>query len=355
MAPHRHFWIGIAAAGALTAQEAAYFQEERTPWWKPTSGEVSLQRERIASDDPPGAAIVRTRGLVKLRWEPAWSWGRFVFGTRHALGSDGNRFNVDRYDQEPSNGSRVDLAYLAVAGQSERAFGEVRLGLQDNPMLTQESLWDRDLSTAGVGGRAGFRSEAWGLSEIGVRGLAGRVRTFPGARVDVAAAQAVVRGEVGPATWTLHGGRFEVRWDADQHRLMPLAGSAPGLRQRMAFTAAGAGLRLDFQVPLEAKWISHRNVDTRQDGEELQVFVGSRTRTWWPQAGYVWQRYGSTGTPFVVNGDDWWFVRNAKGPRWMLALPLPKRFLLQASTLRHLWLGETFTRTQVTLSWRFGS
>jgi hypothetical protein len=353
MTPHARLWIACFAALGLGAQEPAYFKEEPAAWWKPT-GELRLLGDRLRVDGYPSAGFDRGGARLLLRWEPAWAWGRFVLGTRHQVASDPNRLNPERYDQERSNDHRVKLAFLTVEARDERGHAELRVGLQDNPMLTQESLWDRDLSLLGLGLSAGSRVAALGIEEVGVWGVAGRVQTVPGARVDLFAAQGVLKGEVGPVAWTLHGGRWDVRWDGDAHRLRPLPGSLPGLRQRMTFDVVGVGIRLDGPVPVESRWISHRNRHSREDGEELQLFVGSRSRTWWPQVGYVWQRYEPTGTPYPVNGDDWWYVSNAKGPRWLLALPLPRRLLFQASLLRHHWRDVPITRAQVGVTWRFG-
>ena len=121
-------------------------------WWEPQT-ELRLRLDRITEADQGG--VDRASAQLRLRWEGAgpdrWEGFRYAFGTRSALGSDGNRLNIRRWDQQPSNGTQVDVAHVGVEGRSERTFGDLRLGFQENRLLAPEALWDRDLRFLGLG------------------------------------------------------------------------------------------------------------------------------------------------------------------------------------------------------------
>lgn len=338
----------------LLAQEPPFFEEAKAPWWKP-EWELRLVGDRVREDHLAAVGFTRADARLRLRWTFGWEWGRLVVGSRHAAGTDGNANNVFRYDQEPSNGSHFDTARLDFFKDTEHTSTELRLGLQESALLSQESLWDKDLVFTGATLRAGFRREESGLVELGVRGAGGRVRTLPSGDVDFAGVQAVARFETGPLGWTLHSGSWDVKWTADVHRLRPLPGDPVGMAEHLRFSVQGAGVQWQGPLPVELKAIRHRNRDTEDTGEEFQAWVGSRGRAWWPQAGFIYQRYDRTGTPYPVNGDEWWFISGAKGPRYLLALPLPAKWLVQASYLRHTLLtGQAaFARTQLTVTKRF--
>ncbi len=350
----RRILVALCFAIPLLAQEGPFFEEEKAPWWKP-EWEVRLIGDRVREEGVPSVGFTRGDARLRLRWTFGWAWGRLVVGSRHAGGTDGNANNLWRYDQEPSNGSHFDTARLDVFKDTEHTSTELRLGLQESALLSQESLWDRDLVFTGAALRAGFRREESGLVELGLRGAAGRVRTLPSRDVDFSAAQGVARFETGPLAWTLHSGVWEVKWTADAHRLRPLPGDPVGAAEHLRFSVQGAGLQWQGVLPVEVKGLHHRNRDTGDTGEEFQAWVGSRARVGWPQAGFVYQRYDRTGTPYPVNGDEWWFLSGAKGPRYILALPLPAKWLVQASYLRHTLMSAplTFNRTQVTVTKRF--
>ncbi|MBI4913311.1 MAG: hypothetical protein HY823_11275 [Acidobacteria bacterium] len=341
-------------AAASWAQEPAYFTEEKAHWWRP-QGELRLRADRFRSDEYPSEGFDRAGVRLRLGWAWEWSWGRAVLASRHAAGNDPRSLNRARYDQEPSNGNWIETARLDFFTGGDGGFATLRLGLQDNPLLSHQSVWDPDLSLTGASLLASMRHEGLGLQEAGLRAAVGRVRSFPGWDLDLSAGQAVVRWDWEPTAWTLHAGRWELRWTGDLHRFRPVPGGKAGQRQKLTLDTAGAGFVWQTLHPLELRWIRQRNPDTASDGEEFQVFLGGRRRPWIPQVGYVWQRFGPTGTLPPVNGDEWWWIANAKGPRWLLALPLPRGWLLQATTMRHLWLkdGETITRSTVSLTKRF--
>lgn len=341
----------LCGTWGLLAQEA-YFKEEAPPWWQP-AWELTLRRDRIGEPEEDYTLVTRESARLRLRWARdagEWSW---ALGSWSALGSDGNRFNIGRYDQQPSNGHRLDAAWIQWARTRERGFMEVRLGHQENPLLSQESLWDKDLRVTGLGLRAAWRGE--GIPELGLRAVGGRVRTLLDGNVTLTAAQGVLRFEFGPVDATLHAGRWILRFDpsTDRERFVP--GLDPAARQELRQDVAGAGLVWHAALPLEVKAIRHRDPVSGEDGAEFQAWIGSRSRTWWPQVGYVWQRFDRMGTLYPVNGDDWWFMWNARGPRWEVALPLPHHWLLVATYLQHRWYrnGHLVDRSLIQLVKRF--
>lgn len=315
---------------ALAGQEA-YFKETPASAWVP-AWELTLRGDRIDVPEEGRRLLERSSVRLRLRW--TWEEGPWsaALGSWSALGSDPNRLNVERYDQQPSNGTRLDAAWVQARGASDLGFVELRLGHQENPLLSQESLWDKDLRITGATLRAAFRGES--LQELGVRATAGRVATLQDGNVVLAAAQAVVRVDTGPLTWTAHAGRWRLRWDATAHRERGLPGSTD-LRPELAQDVLGAAVTWHGVLPVELKAIRHRDPDTKQEGAEFQAWLGSRNRPWWPQVGYVWQRFEARGTFTPLNGDDWWFIANARGPRYEAALPLPRKWLLVATYLRH--------------------
>lgn len=323
-------WMTLLAATLAAAQEAGPFPEERPSPLRP-AWELTLRGDRISGLDS-GSAIQRADLQLRLRWSAHWDNLRLEAGTRSALGSDGNRFNADRWDQQPSNGTQLDLARLDLTGVTARTFGTVRLGFQENGLLASQSLWDRDLRFLGAGASAGVRSDG-PLQEAGLRAEGGRVRTILGGDLDLAAGQAVLKLDTGAWSWTAHGGLWRISWNGGPERLEALPGNGSG-RQRLTLAAWGAGLRWYRPTPLEFQWFGSRNRATGEDSEEFQAIAGGRERAWRPQFRFTWQRLSSTGTLYPVNGDEWWFYRRAKGPRFDLALPLPGRWLVALVYLR---------------------
>ncbi len=140
---------------ALTGQDT-YFKEPVASPWLP-AWELTLRGDRI--DDPEEGRRIVERGSARLRLLWSWEQGAWsgALSSWSALGTDGNRFNADRYDQQPSNGTRLDAAWIQVRGASDSGFLELRLGHQENPLLSQESLWDKDLRLSGATLRAAYR------------------------------------------------------------------------------------------------------------------------------------------------------------------------------------------------------
>lgn len=345
-------WILPLAAAALAGQEAEPFAPEPAGSWRP-AWELTLRGDRLSDPGDPRESFRRAGLQLRLRW--TWEVGplRFEAGTRSALGSDGNRLNAPRWDQEPSNGTQADLALGTFTWLSERAFGSLSLGLQESGLLASQALWDQDLRFLGGGARLGLRGGA--IQEAGVRAAAGRVRTVLGGRTDLVAGQVVLKLDTGPWSWTAHAGRWDLAWDPGGERRRRLPGRDPLARQRMTVEAAGASATWHAALPLELAWSGSRNRETGETAEEVQAALGSRQRVFWPQLALTWQRLSSTGTLYPVNGDEWWYYRRARGPRADLSLPLPGRWLATLVVLRQRTDGAdaSVTRTMLVLRKRF--
>jgi hypothetical protein len=345
----------FAACGVLTlrAQEPVYFQEpERSPW-RP-EGELLLELDRLPGIEAvPGDMDQRLRARLQVGWSREWLRCRWDLAVQSATGSDGNQLNILRYDQRPSNGTWLHRASFRFEANRERGFASVTAGLQGNDLLSQESLWDRDLGVLGLGARAAFRNEAEGILELGVRAIAGRVRTFPAAHVDIRAVQAVYRGEGEGLDWFLHAGSWHIRWDAGEHRFAPVHGSGP--RQAMHFETMGAGIAGRAGWGWELRGHTQRNRDNGDTGTELQAWLGPARRILRPRIGFIHQRYGEAGTPAPVNGDAWWFVRGAAGHRAVVLLPLPGGWQTSLSHLTHRRSGaaKALPRTVLGLMLQF--
>lgn len=353
----------MGLCGALEAQTQtpaetlppAYFSETTPAWWQP-KGELSVEAERIpAVPDPEGPTATRTRALLQMGWQPSWRFLEGELAFRSALGSDGNALNGLRYDQRPSNGTWLQRAALRFQMARESGFGSVTLGLQGNPLLSQESLWDHDLALNGLGFRAAYRNDESDIQEVGIRAVAGRVRTFPDAAADLVATQAVVRLGIGGLDWTAHIAHWELRWDAGVHRFLALPGQEHALRQIQRMDAIGMGLQGQGEWPWEVRGIHHRNPATGKTGGELQAWFGARTRPWRPQLGYILQRFAPTGTFMPLYGDEWWFTQGARGPRYVLVLPLPKGFRFTLSYLEQTREDYSYPirRTALSVLWQF--
>lgn len=347
-------WILPLAAAALTGQEPAPFAPEATDPWAP-AWELTFRGDRLSAPGAPEEAFRRVDAQLRLRW--AWESGplRVEAGTRSAVGSDGNRFNAARWDQQPSNGTQADVARGIASWVSERAFGSLSVGLQGSGLLASQALWDQDLRFLGLGGRLGLRSAGGVVEEAGFRVAAGRVRHVLGGRVDLAAGQLVLKFDTGPWSWTAHAGRWDLAWDPGEERLRRLPGHDPAIRQRLVVDAAGASGTWHAVLPVEAGWSGSRNRETGETSEEAQIAVGSRERAFWPQLALTWQRLSSTGTLYPVNGDEWWYYRRVRGPRADLSLPLPHRWIASLVVLRQQTDGaeETVTRTMLVVQKRF--
>jgi hypothetical protein len=351
--PIRRWTFPLVAVLAF-GQEAAPFAPAAPGSWQP-AWELTLRGDRLSDPGYISDSFRRVDLQLRLRW--AWESGhlRLEAGTWSALGSDGNQFNAPRWDQQPSNGTQVDVARGTFSWLSERAFGSLSLGFQENGLLASQALWDRDLRFLGAGGRFGVRDEAGLLQEAGVRVQAGRVRNLLGGEVDLAAGQLVLKLDTGPWSWSAHAGRWGLSWNPGDERLRPLPGHSPTERQHLTVDTAGASGTWHATLPVEAGWSGSRNRETGETAEEVQAAVGSRLRIYWPQLAFTWQRLSSTGTLYPVNGDEWWFYRKARGPRFDLAVPLPRRWLVTLVYLRQRTDGadESVTRTMLVLQKRF--
>ena len=347
-------WTFPVLAALAFGQEAAPFPQEASSPWQP-AWEVTLRADQLVDPVESGGSFRRLNAQLRLRWNWEFEALRLVGGVRSAMGSDGNQFNAPRWDQQPSNGTQVDMAQGDLSGVTEHTFGTLRLGFQENGLLTSEALWDRDLRFLGAGGIAGVRSSDGLLQEASLRAQAGRVRNLLGGQGDLAAGQLVLKVDTGPWSWTAHAGRWVLSWAPGEARLRRLPGHDPTQRQQLVVDAGGASGKWNTTFPLEARWFRSANRDTGETSEEVQVTAGSRERVYWPQASFTWQRLSSTGTLYPVNGDEWWFYRRARGPRFDLALPLPGHWLVSAVLLRQRLDGEEYliTRTMLVLVKRF--
>jgi hypothetical protein len=236
-----------------------------------------------------------------------------------------------------------------------RTFGRFSLGFQENGLLASQALWDRDLRFLGASGSAGLRSLDGVLQEASARMAVGRVRNVLGGNGDLAAGQLVLKLDTGPWSWTAHAGRWALSWDPGDERLRRLPGHDPLARQRMVVDEAGASGIWHAVLPLEAKGFWSMNRETKETSQELQVIAGSHERVYWPQLSYTWQRLSSTGTLYPVNGDEWWWYRRARGPRFDLSLALPGRWTASLVYLEQTFDGETYhaTRKLLVLAKRF--
>lgn len=347
-------WTFPLVAVLAAAQEPAPFTPEAAGSWKP-AWELTFAGDRLSDPGYDSASFRRANLRLRLRWSWELAPLRLEAGTRTALGSDGNRFNPPRWDQQPSNGTQLDLARASVAWVSERAFATLGLGLQESGLIASQALWDRDLRYLGAGARVGFRGAGAVLQEAGLRVAAGRVQTLLGGRADLAAGQVVVKVDTGPWSWVAHAGRWDLAWTSGGTRLRPLPGHEAEPRQRMAVEAGGLSTTWNAAFPWSARWFGSRNPATRDTSEEAQLVAGSRERIYWPQVALTWQRLSSTGTLYPVNGDEWWFYRRARGPRLEVALPLPGQWVVAVTHLRQRADGEPslVTRNMVVLTKRF--
>lgn len=351
--PIRRWTLPLVAVLAH-GQETSPLPPEAGGSWRP-AWELTLRGDRLSDAGYEPESFRRVDLQLRLRW--AWESGnlRLEAGTRSALGSDGNRLNADRWDQQPSNGNQVDVAKATWTELSERAFGSLTLGFQESGLLAPQALWDRNLRFLGAGGRFGLRSPGGLVQEAGFRVAAGRVRDVLGGRVNLLAGQLVLKLDTGPWSWTAHADRWGLAWDAGDERLRALPGHDPALRQRMTVEAVGVSATWHAALPLEVGWSGSRNRETGETAEEAQLALGSRQRVYWPQLALTWQRLSSTGTLYPVNGDEWWYYRGARGPRVDLALPLPDRWLVAVVYLRQRYDGadESIARTLLVLQKRF--
>ena len=354
----------------LAAQE--YFPEEKPDPWIP-AWDVTAQAER--QNLPPGRPDFDRSDLrLRLRWTFGDEGGfQIKVGTASYLGSDGNAKNLLRQDNQPSNGSRLDLAELRFAHFAPSSGLELQGGLVDNPLLASETLWDPDLRILGGGGRVFLRSETV-VEEAGLRGVAGEVRLLNGGRVRIRAGQAVLRLSLGPVTATLHGGLWDLQPRQEDAYLFlrqnggggygPTGyygdygsyGNAGGyVDPHYRFEVYGAQLDWDAAVPVSVSAQRQKRQEDGDIGQDFQVWIGSPTRRWWPQAGFIHQIIDTDGALGSLNGDRWWFHSNAAGDRFVLALNLPQRWRVSVEYMDQTLTGGTYayTRTDLILSKRF--
>ena len=355
----------------LVAQE--YFKEVRPDPWLPT-WEMTAQAER--ENVPPGGMpdFERLDARLRLRWSFGEEEGfQFKAGTVSYLGSDGNAKNLARQDNQPSNGSRLDLAELRFAHFTDLNGVELQGGLMENPMLASETLWDPNLRIIGGGGRVFLRTESV-VEEAGLRGVAGEVRLLEGGRVRIRAGQAVVRLLLGPVTATVHGGLWNLRPRQEDAPLFLRQNSGGGLTPNgtygnygaygnaggytdpsYRYEAYGAQLDWDAAVPVTVSAQRQQRQEDGDIGQDFQVWIGSPSRRWWPQAGFIRQVLDTDGALGSLNGDRWWFHSDASGDRYVLALNLPKRWRISLEHMNQIrnQSGASYARTDFVLQKRF--
>lgn len=356
--------LPLAFATALAAQQPQYFQESRPPWWKPKA-ELEAVHDRVEFDPYTRKALERNRVRLRLRWEFGGDsdWWQVKVGSYHRAGSDSNRDFVAWLDEERSNGSGLDLAELTLRALSASGGIEVHGGLVENGLLHQESLFDPDLRLLGGGARLFWRHEASGLEELGLRAEAGTVRLPLHGEVKLTGVQGVLKFGTGPVTWTAYAGpwKLEARQEdaANYRRQNPPGPGGAYPDPEFRFDTVGAAVLWSGDLPVEVKGLRHKNKDTGERGEELQVWLGAITRPWWPRVGYIRQLLAPTGALASVNGDLWWHHANADGERYVLQLPLPKKWSLSYTVVdqrrRNVAPPATvgFKRTMVGVSKRF--
>ncbi|HJW09556.1 MAG TPA: hypothetical protein VJ483_07985 [Holophagaceae bacterium] len=357
----RPLLVLAAAAMGLRAQD--YFKEPTRNVWVPDY-ELWAMSERMDLV-PPASDFERTRSRLRLRWTIGEDTDVFQLrlGSAHYLGSDSNADNIRWFDNEPSNGSRIDMAALRLQKLSESFGFRAEGGLVENTLIASESLWDNDLRIIGGTGNLFWRGgagEGFHLDEIGLRGAKGKARLLDGGRVDISAGQLVVKASGAGVDITLHGGvwTFDARpEDAANFARQNQFPYYPGeyVDTRFRFKVYGASIALPFEFPLELKGIRHVNQDTKDRGEEFQAWLGSPAKVWWPQFGYVRQRLDRTGALASVNGDLWWFHANADGQRYAIALNLPARWRMEVSRVEQTLHGAStpVKRSAVSLIKRF--
>lgn len=354
----------LLATATLAAQQPQYFQESRRAWWKPKA-ELEVVHDRVEFDPYSRKPLERTHGRLRLRWEFGGDsdWWQVKVGSVHRAGSDSNKSFVAWLDNERSNGSGLDLAELRLRALSASGGIEAHAGLVENGLLSQESLFDPDLRILGGGVRLFWRHEASGLDELGLRAEAGKVQLPLHGEVKLTGLQGILKFSTGPLTWTAYGGpwKLEARQeDAATYRRQNPSGTG-GLYPNpdFRFDTLGAGLLWSGDLPLEVKALRHKNKDTGERGEELQVWLGASTRPWWPRVGYIRQLLAPSGALASVNGDLWWHHANADGERYVLQLPLPRKWSLSYTVVdqrrRNVSPPATlgFKRTMVGVSKRF--
>ena len=373
----RRLFLLWATGLSLVAQE--YFPEEKPNLWIP-SWELVAQAER--QNLPPGSIpdFSRSDARLRLRWSLGEEDGfQFKVGSISYLGSDGNAKNLIRQDNQPSNGSRLDLAELRFTHTTERSGVQIATGLMENPLLASESLWDPNLRIIGGGGRVFLRSDVV-VEEVGIRAVAGEVRLMDGGRVEVRAGQVVARFSLGSITTTLHGGLWDLQPRQEDAVLFLRQNSGggygpvgpygnPGLYGNLGgyadphyrYEVTGAQVDWDAAVPVMISAQRQKRQEDGDIGQDFQVWVGSPTRRWWPQAGFIHQNLDPDGALGSLNGDRWWFHSNASGDRFVLALNLPKRWRISLEYMNQSRLGSayayasapSYTRSDLVLLKRF--
>lgn len=345
-------WILPLLATFASGQEP--FPAEPAGGWSGT-GELVLRGDRLTIPDEPALGFRRAGVELRTRWTWEAEPFRWVMGVRGALGTDPNGMNVPRWDQEPSNGLRLDAAHADLSWVAAQSFGSLKVGLHGNTLLSAQALWDPDLRILGAGGTAALRGASGPVQEASLRAEAGRVRTLIGGEVDLTAGQAVLKLDAGPLSWVGHAGRWRLSWEAGPRRQSPLKGHDPKARQVLEIEAAGLSVTWHAVLPVEVRAFACRNPGTGDGSEEAQLILGGRERAWRPQLAFTWQRLSATGTLYPVNGDEWWYYRRAEGPRLDLLLPLPGRWTVRLAHLRQKPDGEGYwvPRTMLTATRRF--
>lgn len=347
-------WTPFLVTVLAFGQEAVPFTEERINPWIP-AWEMTLRGDQLRDPGDPSEDFRRAGIQLRLRWGLDLAGIRWEVGLRSAMGSDSNQDNAERWDQQPSNGTQLDVARATATWVAPTAFGRLSLGFQDNGLVVSQALWDRDLRFLGIGGGAALRSLDGPVQEAGLRVQAGRVRNILGGDVELAAGQLILKADTGPFSWTVHADQWDLSWDAGIERLRALPYQSAQVRQKMTLRVLGAAGTWHTAFPLEVRWFTSKNPDSGETSDESQILVGSRERLYWPEVAFTYQRLSSTGTLYPVNGDEWWYYRKARGPRLDVSLPLPGHWVATVMVLRQRYDGTSYdiTRKMLILVKRF--
>ena len=354
--------LGVAAIAWLPLPLRAEGVKEDSRAMRPWTllGDVRLRTD-IVDGLPEGRELKRGRSFLRLglAWTPALQLEVGVAG-KTALGTDSNRDNRRNNDNEASDGSRLDQAYVRwfPAPTSVLCAGKTELPLWLTPLV-----WDHDLRPVGIsysqripvrvfdalrfsGGyfagdhlygdesRLGAAQVGWLWRNGAVRGGDVLVGFLHFENLDRLAREGLRRTNDG-STGAI----------ASRFQLLDVQ-----VAGRFAWRKVPGVARLDFVHNFGA-----RESSGLDNGFRFNLVSGKVEGAGTGEVGYALQRIQQDAVLAAFNSDDWWFHSRSSGQTVWVEIGLAPGVSLrtQAFFERREGLERWSTRILTDLAWRF--
>lgn len=343
----------IVTALLLVCIPLAAQQTQSQPARRPfkIEGDLLIRYDNISSLTGSGN-IDRVRAWLRpgFHLAPA-SWARLEARGSFALGTDGNRQSILRFDNFHSHDASVDRLYLAVKGRGFE-FGAGKFAM---PLQVSEMIWDHDIQPSGL--YAGYRRA--GISLTG--GVFYRSHIHHD-RSTIAGGQIAFRHN-SQGAWTALATAGYMAFNAleqfqpgmaRQNRTMLEGGR---LRYQSDFELANGQFRIEhhgsarWPLAIESTLVYNFGADDKGSAVEMYAEVGKLEKRGDLRFTVALQTVGQDAVVGAFTSDDWWYHSDHRGTRVTAAYSLHPRIYLSVNGLvqRRSGAADWVRRFQVDL------